>query len=144
MSDKSQSARLLNEALKTLEDKLARKLSMKALRKAGRVIVKEAKLRVPVRTGLLKKSIALRAKQRRKRGSPAIVVGTTKDAPHAHLIERGHVQVGKRGKKFVAARPFLRPAFDTKHDEFVRLLGDELGALILNESRRLGKRAGVR
>jgi len=142
VSDKSQSAALLNAALKTLEDKVARKFAMQALRKGGRIVVKEAKRRVPVRTGRLKKSIILRAKSRNKRGSPAILVGASKDAPYAHLIERGHMQVGKRGKKFVAARPFLRPAFDATHDQFTRIVGDELGALILNESTRLASRAG--
>lgn len=138
----SASTKLLNDALQMLDDRVARKLALKALRKAGRVIVKEARLRAPKRTGRLKKSIRLRSKKRRKRGSPAVVVGATTDAPYAHLVERGHVQVvgtgdNKREIGFVPARPFLRPAFDTKRDEFTRRLGDELGELILAEARKI-------
>jgi HK97 gp10 family phage protein len=74
--------------------------------------------------------------QRRKNGKPrgpVTYVGSS--APHAHLVEFGHVLVHGRGTKravlgHVPAHPFLRPAWDSKKGEVVRIFGKELGPAI--------------
>lgn len=140
---KIKGAKLLNNALKNLPQAVERKLAMKALRKGARVILKEAKARAPVRRGTLKKSLAIRTPPRQTKSAPRILVGATRDAPHAHLVEFGHAIVVADGAVgFVAAKPFLRPAFETRKADFLKIAGQELGRLIEAEAARL--RGGAR
>jgi hypothetical protein len=46
-------------------------------------------------------------------------------APHAHLVEYGHVKVlwGNRTGEYVSAKPFLRPARERAVIEFINSLG---------------------
>jgi HK97 gp10 family phage protein len=103
-----------------------------------------------------------------KRGPIEAFVGST--SPYAHLIEFGHLLVkvkrgelrkrknsGKGGRikgvgffrpvisrtvvGHVAARPFLRPAFDAKRDEVRELFFKGLGAEVERVARRYAKQA---
>lgn len=109
---------------------------------------------------------SLSQSQMRKRGGrqqPAeVFVGSS--APHAHLVEFGHILVkarhegvlamrGRRGKKtlqrvktkrvigHVSARPFLRPAFDAKRREFGVIFFREIDGAVLKVAKRYGRQA---
>ncbi len=75
--------------------------------KAGAAVLLEgAKELAPVKTGKLKKSLKLRAGKRRPTSAEHLVVS---DVFYAPFVEFG---TSKR-----SARPFLRPAADTRHGE---------------------------
>lgn len=136
-------ADLIEAALKELPIKYERRVAKSAIRAAGRVIANEAKRRVPVRTGTLKKSIRVVAGKSKR---PTVFVTTSKgkgakhDGWYAHLIEFGtrpHNVAKGGGTKLgqwageqgggiphpgSPAQPFLRPALDSKADEAIQIV----------------------
>lgn len=118
----------LDRELAKLPIKFQNKVMKKMVREGAKVVQKDAKQKVSVKSGTLKKAIIVRAKSKKETRKDIIAAAVSirskgtkrsKAAPHAHLIEYGHqlVKGGKLGQGgkvigFVAARPFLRPAFD--------------------------------
>ncbi len=101
--------------------------------KAGSAVVEaEITRRTPVgRTGLLRRRMTNR-KLKSSRLTAARKVGPR--APHAHLVEFGHVQVWKHpktGKKYVKghvpAHPFVRPGAEAAFRPAVEVIGKTLG-----------------
>ena len=115
-------------------DKLLGKPLRRLFDKAAYLVESEAKQIVPVRTGRLKSSIT-------KETSPESIplwakVGT--NVEYASFIEYGHKQevgryvpaIGKRlVEPFVAARPFMAPAFEKVKDRIKGFM-DEVSRLI--------------
>ena len=86
-------------------------------------------------TGNLKRSIVAKVLQRNSPGeaAPAITAVDYRIAPHAHLIEFGHlIKRGKRGKStgFVEPHPFMRPAWDATKDQVAGAIVEEFHSLI--------------
>lgn len=106
----------LDKALRALEPKLARQQLGNAVAAGARVVRDEAKARVPIETGLLKESIVVR----RPRGTlgQAVVGFLSPVSRRAHLTEFGT----SRSR----AKPFMRPALDTKADAAIRKIADTL------------------
>jgi len=113
--------RMLNEIG---SPKIEKKLVSQSLRKAAKVVLKEAKNNVPVNTGTLKKSLGIVAERQRGREKKVLKVGARADQRwrgyHGHLVEYG---VPARG---IPAQPFLRPAVQTKFEEFLKEYMDSL------------------
>lgn len=83
--------------------------NLPAIAKAGATVLHAGALElVPVRTGKLKKSLKLKAGKRRPTSAEHLVVS---DVFYAPFVEFG---TSKR-----SARPFLRPAADTRHSEII-------------------------
>ncbi len=85
-----------------------------AVVESARAVQRGAKDRVPVRTGVLKKSIRVSLKKERLLAE----VGPRwkgRVHPLAHLVEFGHLA---RNGRFVAARPFLLPAWEGERAHF--------------------------
>lgn len=125
----------LDEAVRKLKiyDSNSRLKIESAIQKAGRSIRDDAKIRVPIRTGTLKRSIGSRFNSNKLQST---VKADYNKAPHAHLIEYGVAQTAIRPKnkkalKFTAggsvrfvrkevilparkARPFMNPAFQAE------------------------------
>ena len=114
--------------LRALPGKIGDRLLANAVRAGGRVILKEAKRRVPVKTGRLRDSLVVK-KDRTRPGVVVVHVGATYAARHAHLVEFGTVHS--------AARPFLRPAFDETAGEALAKIGDTLGRGIERAAAKL-------
>ena len=131
----------VQDALEALPAKLQQKVVVGATRAAASVIAKEAKENVPVRTGLLKKSISVRMVPKRKskaghvqfyvvplskmKFTANIMVGSTKGklrvsrtAYYAHLVELGTKT--EFGTVKTPAQPFLRPAFENSAESSVK------------------------
>lgn len=116
----------LRKELLEVPEKLRRKALRSAQTRASRIIITEARSRVPVRFGLLKKSLGRKSKTYRKSGTVVSVIGPRKgfktqrvggskyDDPvrYAHLVEYG--------TRHSAAKPFLRPAWDHNRDRIMR------------------------
>lgn len=109
-----------------LRESLARSMAVAG----GQVLRDEAKLLAPKESGLLASAIYLAHKDASNEAQQIYsVTWNSKIAPHGHLLEFGHWQPYKVVKlpngewfttneklaapKFTAARPFLRPAFDS-------------------------------
>ena len=104
--------------------KLEKKVITKALRSGAKIVLKEAKSNVPVKSGVLKKSIGIVAQRSRQPGVKVIKVGARATPRwrgyHGHLVELG---VPSRG---IPPRPFLRDAARSKFEEFLKEYAEQL------------------
>lgn len=83
---------------------VARAAANKSVDDSRKAVVADAKARVPVLTGALKKSIGSRQDKRRAKAT------VFAKAPHAHLVEFGTVHS--------AAKPFMLPAAEAERGNF--------------------------
>lgn len=124
----------LNNLLNKLPDKIAKKPLQNALRAGGNVVVKAAKAKAPVDTGLLRDSIAVKqAKQ--KTGAVHYQVGVYqkigKKRPfYAHMIEFGTSKM--------SPKPFMRPAWEETKAEVLRTFSVRLAKSITTEALKFG------
>lgn len=145
----------VQKALSKLAPTLQQKVVVGAARASAKVIADEAKRRVPVDTGLLKKSIGI-AKAKKQdtpkdvvkfyvvpktkirftaKGSingQAVKVKTKTSAFHAHFIEFGTEKM--------PARPFLRPAMETTKTDVVKAFQEYALKRVDKEVKKLAKR----
>lgn len=139
----------LDDQLKTLPNKVAGQALVRSLHAAAKPIITEARRLAPKhdgpypkhrkdrKPGTLRRSIIARVNKAYRDGA-AIFIGASKKAWYAYMVEMGHVIVTRKttGKtrnarrqnaraagRNVAPRPFLRPAFDSKAAEAVKVLG---------------------
>lgn len=117
---KLEGAAELDRKLRELEPKIAKNHLSKSLRAGAKLVLQATKARVPVLTGALKRSLAVRAgKRKRGRHEKSVhVITDTKKVPEL-------VKIGKDGKRYFypaaieygerhkGARPFMRPAFES-------------------------------
>lgn len=113
--------------LEALETKTRMRILKPAMKKGAAVVAREAKRRVPVRTGFLKKAIKPISARRdasamvvmnRKIANPnelRAVKGTTQRRPYrpafiARIVERG------AARRHIPAQPFLEPALEAKRE----------------------------
>jgi HK97 gp10 family phage protein len=109
-------------ALRALPEKLERNVVRGGLRAAAKIVADEAKRLVPVRRGVLQKSIRISSRVKNGLVTVSVKAGG-KGARHAHLVELGtkpHL-IGRRGFKVAAIRhpgakpkPYMKPAFERK------------------------------
>lgn len=151
----------LQSALKRLPANVARKVSRRAMRRGAVIIQQDAKRRAPVDTGGLRKNLKVVESGRASRqGVVLFRVRTSKGARHAYLMEYGTLpRIIKVAKYYdeatgrwrliknvragaVQARPFMRPAFDTKKQEAVRAIETTLKQGIELEARLLAAKGG--
>lgn len=155
----------LEKQLIELGPKVAKKVLRGAVQSSANPIVKLARAKVPVNHGLLKKSIGVKTKTK---GSTSFTVIGPKSikvsrngkmenpARYAHLVEYGaapHIIEAPPGSALnvngtfaktvrhpgYAARPFLRPAFDSGKRAALDRLKEMLAKGILREATRGAK-----
>lgn len=141
------------ESLQKQLEQLTQATTKKVLRSSGRkalnVYVKDAKGKVPVDTGNLKKSIGiisakrqgkekvnLIAGPRRAKGKEMQVDGETvmkgeMKGYHAHLVEFGTVEM--------PAQPYLRPALDATQDQIIKTYSEEIWTQIKIQAKKGNK-----
>lgn len=135
----------LERTLAELPLKLQKKVLSKAARKAGNVVKDEARRRVPVDTGALRKALkvrAIKAKMTRRTGRTGVLVGASdKDFTgkqfYGSFIEFGYHRGARKSRNkeaqakiedrpFIEPRPYLGPAFDAKKGEAERIFRYEI------------------
>jgi len=144
----------IKKLLSKLPTTLQQKIVVRATRKAALLIKKEAKNRVPIRTGLLKKSIGIAKAKKKDTPSditrfyiiPKSVIRFTKKitvngqsgklkakiyAYHAHFVEFG--------TKKMTAEPFLLPAAKATKMQVVSTFKEELYGQIEKEIPKIAK-----
>lgn len=119
--------RELDRALQELAWPAARRALRKGMRQGANVIRDEARAKAPVDTGLLKRQIRTRERSEQD-GDMRFAVEITRSAFYGRFIEYGT-------SKF-AAKPFLRPAAESKTEEAVTAMRDALAEAIQIEIGR--------
>jgi HK97 gp10 family phage protein len=139
----------LAKALSELPLKIERNIMRAALRAGAKVVADEAKRNVPVDSAELKQSIRTSSNGKKGLVEANAVVGSRKKGWYATFVEFGtapHViKAGKNATRLsfrtkdgkwisttqvnhtgAKAKPFMRPAFDTKGDEAVKAVADKI------------------
>lgn len=137
---KVQGLREVQEKLGKLGPALGPATMTLALQDAAEPLVAAAKAKAPYdetrsRGKHLRDTIAAHARLSRSQrvmmprpGFASVFVGPSSRAPHAHLVEFGHVMTVNRGPnkgrviRQVPAYPFLRPAWDATRDQVLARL----------------------
>jgi HK97 gp10 family phage protein len=117
----------LDTALQELAWPAARRALRNGMRAGANVIRDEARAKAPVDTGLLKRQIRTRERSEDE-GNMRFAVEITRSAFYGRFLEYGTSKL--------AARPFLRPAAETKTEDAVTKMRDSLAEAIQIELRR--------
>lgn len=123
----------LAAGLKQLGPAIAGKVGDQALRAGAKVIVQDAKDRVPVLSGELRDAIDTRVeKKSRPEDARKIEIGFRPPVSRrAHLTEFGTAHS--------AAQPFLRPALETKGEDALKAIAGVLERGVDREAKKLKK-----
>jgi len=139
----------LAKTLSELPLKIERNIMRAALRAGAAVIAAEARQLVPVESAELKRSIRTSSNSKRGMVEANAVVGTRKKGWYATFVEFGTaphlIRAGKNSPMLsfrdrngvwhkvlevnhsgAKAKPFMRPAFDTKGDDAVKAVADKI------------------
>lgn len=146
----------ITEALERLSSASAERVLRASGYAGAEVIINEAKRRVPVKSGTIKRNIiAKRIEEKSDSGIKQTYyvtvrtgkVGTDGDAFYWRWVENGHSYSRRKNKGVtwkahraamklefgdskVPARPFMRPAYEAVKDEAVKVMRDKMAELI--------------
>ena len=124
----------LDRALKAIAPKFEKRIAKAAVRSGANVILKEARLRVPERSGALRKSLRVVARSRRVGDAVASVVTRSGKKWTSKGMNAWYAGKVEFGSKKSPAQPFLRPALDTKAKQAIEAMKDmitkKLGELV--------------
>lgn len=127
----------LDAALGKLPEATAKKVLQDVGKKALEPVEKAARLYARYRTGGLKKSVTVSTRLAKNAASGStqdrstvnVYTGSSKQAPHAHMLEFG--------TSHSSPRPFLRPAWDQNADKVLEIVKKELAWQINIKARAL-------
>lgn len=91
------------------------------------VILEQAKINAPVKSGTLKKSLKIVMRKKGTRSKARIGVQKGSDGYYATFVEYGH-----GGPHPAGPHPFLAPAFDAKKEEAYGIIREALKSKIAN------------
>jgi HK97 gp10 family phage protein len=132
---KVEGAKALEDALKLLPERTRGKLLTGAVRAGANLVKKEIKARAPVGAEATKNN----RKYGHLRDNIIVAMDKTRSAV-TYSVGVGRAFWGRFlefGTRFMAARPFMRPAFEASRDAAVRKMGDILGKGIEREAAKL-------
>ena len=144
--------------LARLDERKKNTIVRQALGKAAKPILKNARARVPVESGLLKKSLGVKTKTYRRSGVSIAVIGPRKGfktkvggvktrvgsakgdetrqvrnpAKYAHLVELG--------TEHSAAKPFLEPALGNNRQTVLNTFRREIPRRLIRLAQKLAKK----
>lgn len=152
MSMKLIGAKEIEALLKQMPERIAKKVTVGALRAGAGVIARQARANVranpSIDSGLLARNITSRARKRSKKGAAVVSVGIARKA--AQVVRKGRTKATKAspsryahlvefGTEHSRAEPFLRPALDEKGSEAIARIGEAMGKGIAREARKLAQ-----
>ncbi|MCW6059781.1 HK97 gp10 family phage protein [Clostridium sporogenes] len=113
----------LDELIRKVQDmgKAGVRVENAALKKAGELIVEEAKNNVPFRKGNLKEG--LKVSGVRKKGGNKFVLAGIQKGDNSKIFYGKFLEFGTSKMK---ARPFMGPAYESKKEEAKEVIKDEL------------------
>ncbi len=124
----------LEKVFDQFEVNLRKKIARKAIRKAAKPVRDTAIARAPVDTGLLKKSIKVRAmkRSRKNKHTVAVRVVTGEGFFKGEAFYGGFLEYGTTRMR---ARPFMRPAHDENKNTVRQVFQTEIAALVIETAR---------
>jgi len=120
----------LDNNLKQLPFKIQKKVLGGTVRAGANIVKKEAKSKVPIKTGWLKKNIIARKKRKSSVYAPIYQIGPSNKAWYGRIIEFGSSKM--------SATPWLRPAFDISGKKVIAKIREILANGIEREAKKLG------
>lgn len=147
----------LRKALRELPDKIQSRVLSGAVASGARVVLKEARARVRVDTGLLRRM--LRATRGKRNGSEAAAFVTvrrlskkkiaeykrnTGKAAATNAMDPFYWSILEFGKSTRTAHPFIRPAFNATKKDAAEAIKKALQAGIEKEAKKLGWGRGAK
>ncbi|HID8537164.1 TPA: HK97-gp10 family putative phage morphogenesis protein [Stenotrophomonas maltophilia] len=117
----------LERALLELSDRAARRALRKGMRRGAIVVRNDARNRVRIARGKLRRSIRVRERSE-EQGWMRFAVEVPRSAFYGKF--------GEYGTSKMAAWPFMRPAAESKTEEAVSTMRDALGEAVQEEMRR--------
>jgi len=149
------------QALDKLPEQFRKSAEKAVLRAGGKPILKAAKLKVPVDSGNLKKSLGVSV-HANKSGWMSARVGPRKGFTSSNLTGRKRERAAKGQRKtwqerkladaqeiswyvetgtpHSAAKPFIRPAIDSAQDEVIEAMAEGLDKHLTRVAARLAKK----
>jgi HK97 gp10 family phage protein len=118
-------AKELSKLLKKLPVKVEKNFMRQAVRAGARVVVKDARKRVPKNTGNLAKSLGV-VSRRAKNITMSVKARSGKKQKNDGFYGR-FIEFGTRK---MAARPFLRPALESNVSNIIKAMADKLNQAI--------------
>jgi len=116
----------LERKLKELAPKVQKKVVRSAMRRVAKdIVLPAARSGAPVRSGVLKASLAVKAMKARKRAVFGVQVQTREGWFKGEAYYGAFVELGTRTMK---AKPYLRPALNENRGRITSELGSEIGA----------------
>ncbi len=129
-----QGAAALRRQLERLPNNVGKKVVIQSLREGAKLIQRQAKTNVSVKSGKLKRSIRVRVAKGNKKGNYAVFIGTgaadrlfVGDTFYGAYVELGRKRAKSQGgsrafgvsgsRKNISGRPFLGPAFESRQRE---------------------------
>lgn len=109
----------LGNAIQQLTPALERKLVRHCIREAMKVILEEARNRVPVDTGNLKNKLTIKTARAKSKYTYRMSLTVKKGAYYVSMVELGHF--ARDGKTWVPAQAFMTPAYEAKRNEVVEI-----------------------
>lgn len=157
-------AKAVENALEQLGESIGRSVVREAVKEAAKPIAEDAGAMAPrgteptgsrkrladsiVVTTRLKRSTRNARFAREGRVKRDVIVHVGPTVPHAHLVEFGHFLVKGSNRKgnrrvigFVAAHPFMRPAWDKHRDKIAPRIGRFVWVALQKRARRLAGQA---
>lgn len=137
----------LADALRELGPRVARNSLRRAVSAGAAEIRNEARARAPVDTGEMRKDIMVKRERDTKGEMSAKYSVFVRSGKKSRLAGKGrNVQKDSYYWKFVEfgtskmpAKPFLRPAYEAKKEEAVKIIGENLDEGIQKAARELAK-----
>ncbi|HID0883020.1 TPA: HK97-gp10 family putative phage morphogenesis protein [Clostridium botulinum] len=113
----------LDELIRKVQDmgRAGTMIENRALKKAGELIVEEAKNNVPFRKGKLKEGLKVSG-VRKKNGNKFVLAGIQK-GDNSKIFYGKFLEFGTSKMK---ARPFMGPAYESKKEEAKEVIKEEL------------------
>lgn len=115
----------IEKILKDFPLNVQREIGLKATREGGQVILEEAQRLAPVRTGRMFNAIDMHTAPKTK-NAISVDIGVMRGAKRGEKKGAWYAHFVEGGTKTQAARPFLRPALDTKWTEAVAITSKAL------------------
>jgi len=129
------------DGLKKFPQNVQKNIMNGSTRAAAVVIQKEARALVPTETGNLKKSIVVRKRRARKNTKTVYSVAITYKRQKENkedIKNDGYYGVFvEYGTKFIAARPFMRPAFNRKWRSTVKVAREYIAKRVEREALKI-------
>ena len=122
----------LSKALKAFPENIQNNILNSAIRAGIVTIQKEAEKNVPKREGILKKAIVIKKRRPKNKNrikyQLGIRQGSKDDAYYGHIVEFGSSKM--------EAKPFMRPALESKADEVINEVRKKMQQRIDKEIER--------